>query len=120
MIKGLISLVILVSVWFLWAVIGNTPCARIERGASPVRAVMEGVHWALKPWASMENNLMLISWSIKSDQFTRALFSHQFYGKSLSDGCPNVYSSPSNAPPIVPATPAAKSSEPSLAPGTNK
>lgn len=98
MFRSVLSMAFLITIWFMWAMMGSTPCARIERGASPVRAVFEGVHWVLAPWASTENNLWLITWGLRADQFTRFVFAHQFYGKTLTDVCPRIY-------PNVPALP---------------
>lgn len=75
------------SVWFTYAVLGPTPCAKVHRGAMPIRLVLTAVQWSVNPWADSDQRWMFARWLIKGDDYVKSFIARQFYGENLSAIC---------------------------------
>lgn len=87
MFKTIGVIFILVCVWVTYAVVGSTPCARVERASAPVRVVLSGVQWALNPWANDDQKWMVTTWILAGDGYVQSFISRQFYGQKIHALC---------------------------------
>lgn len=109
MLKGIMTFIVVISVWIFYTILGATSCDRVVRAAEPFRTGMSIVHWALKPWADMDQRWWLTNVAFKFDKGIQNVIAIQIYGQPLDQVCIRKAVNPSQAlPPPVPQETAPK------------
>ncbi len=76
--------------WYAYATFGDTKCEKIERTANPIRVVLDGFSWIIKPWVSDDAKFTMMKWEIMADRYIREFIAQQAYKEDLvSMGCAN-------------------------------
>ena len=66
--------------WFIWVVMPQESCERIERSGSVVRGVGNVLRETLEPRVSTQTRLDLLRWSIQAEQGFKGFVANQFFG----------------------------------------
>lgn len=75
-------------VWYSYASFGDTKCEKVERTAAPVRVVLDGLSWVIKPWVSDDTKFTIMKWEIMADRHIREFVAYQAYKEDLvAMGC---------------------------------
>jgi hypothetical protein len=79
----IIPWIIMGLLWYSYASFGDTKCEKVERTVSPIRVVLDGLSWAIKPWVSDDTKFTVMKWEIMADRHIRDFFAHQIYQEDL-------------------------------------
>lgn len=69
--------------WYAYASMGATPCERMERGAAPIRGLMDGVSWAISPWVGPDTKFEVLKQQLWLERKIRELAARQVYRSDL-------------------------------------
>jgi len=65
--------------WFVWVLVPQDSCERIERSGSIVRGVGNVLRDALEPRVSRSTALDMIRWSLQADKSFKSFVANQFF-----------------------------------------
>jgi hypothetical protein len=74
--------------WFVWVLVPQESCERIERSGSVVRGVGNVLRDALEPRVSTGTRLDMIRWSLQAEKSFKGFVANQFFGRL---DCTNWY-----------------------------
>lgn len=67
--------------WFVWVIVPQDSCERIERSGSVIRGIGNVLRDTLEPRVSSDTKLDMIRWSIQAENGFKGFVANQFFNR---------------------------------------